>query len=86
MGDVLGELMGIYQTLLEPSEEHDILSNSSIRLESIMFEAAIKDANLTTQSMEIMKSALNKLSDQIDFLKEKLQEKLIDKISRLYKC
>ena len=75
MGDVLGELMGIYQTLLEPSEEHDILSNSSIRLESIMFEAANKDANLTTQSMEIMKSALNKLYDQIDFLKEELQEK-----------
>ena len=75
MADVLGELMGIYETLLEPSEEHNILSNSSIKLESIMFETGNDNAGRTNESMEIMKSALNKLYDQIDFLKEELRKK-----------
>ena len=76
MGDVLGELMGIYETLLESFDDKDNgINNSSIYLDTIMFEAANKVAEPHTECINNFKTTISKLCEQIDFLKEELKEK-----------
>ena len=76
MCDVLGELMGIYETLLESFDDKDNgINNSSIYLDTIMFEAANKVAEPHTECISNFKTTISKLYEQIDFLKEELKEK-----------
>ena len=76
MGDVLGELMGIYETLLESfDEKHNAVNNSSAYLDTIMFEAANKVDVPHTECIENFKTTISKLYEQIDFLQDELKEK-----------
>ena len=85
MGDILDELMGIYQTLLE--DDVKPLNDSSINLEEIMFNPDNKIIDpyvsdnaagiqaLTELVKNNFKSTVNKLYEEIDFLKNELTEK-----------
>ena len=61
MASIIDELMGVYETILDKDDKEDEV-----------------DTNIpvtTTEGMEIIKSMIKKLYDQIDFMKEELKEK-----------
>ena len=66
--------MGVYETLLE---KDDKINDTSKYLDTIMLEFTNNiNETMSNQCMDIIKSTIHKLFEQIEFLKEEMREKI----------